>query len=150
MTTSAITFDQMEREADRTFALALWAKHASLFGQVVMLLTLVSWALRGLVRSLSSTDRLNSLTTEHAVELTKRLQETHEVLTQLSRMTDIHRLTERPVVGPLLRSVQDSTEDLGDIIEDLLLSENKEFRRLVASSVQTLSQHPPAETIGRM
>jgi hypothetical protein len=149
MTTSAITFDQMEREADRTFALALWAKHASVFGKVVMLLTLVSWALRGLVRSLSP-DKLNSLATEHALELTKRLQETHEVMTQLSRMTDIHRLSERPVIGPLLRSVQDSTENLGDIIEDLLLSENEEFRGLVGSSVQILSQHSPVETIGRM
>lgn len=149
MTTSAITFDQMEREADRTFALALWAKHASLFSQVVMLLTLVSWAVRGLVRSLSPR-QLNSLSTEHALDLTKRLQEIHEVMTQLSRMTDIHRLSERPVIGSLLQSVQNSTEDLGDIIDDLLLSENEEFKRLVASSVQTLSQHSPTETIGRM
>jgi hypothetical protein len=149
MTTSAVTFDEMEREVDRTFALALWAKHASLFGQVVMLLTLLSWALRGLIRSLSS-DRLDSLSTEQAVELTKRIQETHEVMTQLSRITDIHRLSERRVIGPLLRSVQDSTENLGDIIEDLLLSENETFRQLVATSAQTLSQHSPAETIGRM
>ena len=149
MTNPAITFDEMEREADRTFALALWAKHASLFSQVVMLLTLISWALRGLVRSLSP-DRLNSLSTEQAIDLAKRLQETHEVMNQLSRVTDIHRLSERAVIGPLLRSVQDSTENLGDIIEDLLLAENESFRQLVATSVQNLSQHSSVETIGRM
>jgi hypothetical protein len=149
MTTSAITFDQMERRADRTFALALWAKHASAAGQLVMMTTLISWALKGLLRSLSP-ERLESLYGEHAIELTKRLQETHGILTHLSRTAEIHHVCERPVIGPLMRSVQESTEDLGDIIEDLILSENKDFRSLVATSSKTLSHSTQPRAIERV
>jgi len=147
MSTSAITFDQMERQADRTYALVLWTKHASVVGRMAMLLTIVSWALRSLIRSLSS-ERLESLSSEQAIELTKRLQETHQLLAYLSRMADIHRMSQAPVIGPLLCNLQESTEDLGDVIEDLVLSENEQFRHLVADCVNTLSLD--SSTIGHM
>jgi len=140
MTTSGtITFDQMERCADHTFALALFAKHASIATRVVMLMTLIAWAAKALVRTLSA-ERLESLTQEQAIELTKRLQETHDLLLNLCQSVERVRLYERSFFAGPIRRLQESTEDLGDVIEDLILSENEQFRKLMAGCSDSLFQ----------
>ena len=149
MTAVAITFDQMERQADHTFALALFAKHASVATRIVMLMTLLAWAARSLVKTLSS-DRLESLTQEQGIELTKRLQETHGLLLTLCQSVERVRLHEKPFFAGAIHKLQESTEDLGDIIDDLILSENEQFRNLMASCTKNLSQPMATGTRGGM
>ncbi len=142
MTSAATaTFDQMERSADRTFALVLWAKHAHQVVQGFMLLTGVSWAVRGLVNTLTP-DRIESLTQQQAIDLTKRIQETHDLLLYLCRSADMRRMHEHRIFGHAIRSLQESTTDLGDIIEDLILSENEQFKSLIANCAQSVSPKP--------
>jgi hypothetical protein len=152
MTTATLTFDQMERCADRTFALALWAKHARRIVRVTMTLTIVSQATRMLVKGFTP-ERLEALDSKQAIELTKRLQELHSLLLQLCRSTRLNGLANHPIFGGSIRSLQDSTEDLGEIIEDLVLSENEQFKSLIARAAQGLQEREKPQltgTFGRM
>jgi hypothetical protein len=139
----------MERSADRTFALVLWAKHAHHVFKGFMLLTLISWALRSLVRNLSP-GKLEHLTQQQAIDLTKRTQEIHDLLLEICRSADMRHMHEHRIFGPAICSLQESCEDLGDIIEDLILSENEQFRNLVATCAQSLSKPELTGSRGRM
>jgi hypothetical protein len=149
MTTATMTFNQMETRAERTLALVLWAKHAHRVVKGAMLVTLVSRAVRGLVNSLTP-ERLESLTQKQTIELTKRLQEVHEALVELCRAAEKVNLSQHPIWRSPIRSVEESTEDLGDIIEDLVLSENEQFRQMIADCAQPRPQTVTAGTLGRM
>jgi hypothetical protein len=147
---TSITFGQMERSADRTLAVALWARHVS------GLITCATWfavlhiALRGLLRSLSTDGRLNTLTDTQAMELVGRLRELHSQLMYVLDHRGMQKLKSRPVFPRFINSLEDDTEDLYDIIENLTLSNNKEFRSLISDCVQHLSSVNNPEPVGHL
>jgi hypothetical protein len=138
VTSAAATFDQIERSADRTLAIVLWAKHAKNIAAAALGVAIITQFVHSLVKSLS-TDKLNTLSREQAIELTKKLQTLHANLTRLLNVSSAARLSNKTLFQSSLQNLDDYTEDLGDIIENLVLSENEEFRSFVSDCVQGLS-----------
>jgi|SRR5581483_1245128 len=142
-------FEQIERRADRTLAVAYGFRHVRNIVLCTAALGIVNSALRRLLDKSLSPDKLEPLTQAQAAELTKKLQQLHAVLLAMLR-----------ACGPVLRShflfrksitgLEASTEDLADIIEDLVLADNPKFRTLLKDSIQALSPVETAGLVGRM
>ena len=148
MSAAAITFDQIECRADRALAFTLWAKHARSFVACVAGTALLNQIMKALIGSLTP-EHVNSLSTNQVVELTKKLQELHGLLNQLLTMRGIERARSAPILGSLIRDLDDHAEDLGDIVEDLVLSERPEFRSLLTECMEDISSYA-AGTSARM
>lgn len=149
MSASAITFDQLESSADHTLACVLWAKRAQ---NVLLGATLTAIAELLLARLVSSmtAEKLNSLTPEQAAELRKSLQELHSHLVYILRHRICQRLSDRVLFRRSISGLAEGAEDLGDIIEDLVLASNPQFKTLVSDCVQALSQEQAVGAIGHM
>ena len=147
---TTLTFDQMERSADRTLAVVLWAKHVKHVTEGVVLFAILNQLLRSLVQSLSADDKLNSLSEPQVKELTSRLREIHEGLLQVLEHNAMCLLKRKALFKGSIVSIEESTEDLSDIIENLVLSCNSDFRAIVADAVQSISSAHSAEPVGRM
>jgi hypothetical protein len=146
---TTLTFDEMERSADRTLAVVLWAKHAGNFAVGVVLFAVLNETLRAFVRSLSS-EKLNSLSDGQAKELNGRLQEIHVQLMTVLDHNAICFLKRKKMFGWFITQLEKRAEDLSDIIEDLALSCNSEFRAIIADSVKSVSSAHSAEPVGRV
>ncbi|MGA8530918.1 MAG: hypothetical protein WB622_14475 [Acidobacteriaceae bacterium] len=144
---ATITFDEMERSADRTLAVALWARHVRGWISGIVFFAALHAALRGLLRSLSADTRLAALTDSQATELTARLREIHENLSHVLDHHGMRVLRTKPVFSMLISSLEEDTEDLYDIIENLVLAGDKEFRSLISDCIRHL---PSAEPVGRL
>ena len=59
-------------------------------------------------------------------------------------------LSSKPVFPRLISSLEDDTEDLYDIIENLTFSGSKEFRALVSDCVQHLTSVKSPEPVGHL
>jgi hypothetical protein len=141
MTTSAITFDQMEREAERTLAVVLWAKYVKNMALAAAGMALVDVISRSLVKRFSRGDRLASLSDQQAVDLAKTLQGLHSQLDFMLRMRTVVEWRSKLLFARSLSSLATTTDDLADIIEDLYLSCNPEFRSLLVDCVRALPSH---------
>ncbi len=148
--TTSLTFDQMERSADRTLAVVLWAKHVKHITEGVFLFAILNQLLRSLVRSLSADDKLNSLSEDQVKELTSTLREIHDGLLQVLDHNAMCLLKRKVLFKASIASIEESAEDLSDIIENLVLSCNPDFRAIVADCVQSISSAQSAEPVGRM
>jgi hypothetical protein len=146
---SSLTFDQMERNADRTLAFVLWAKYVKNMALAAGGIALLDQLTKSLVKSFSHGDRLASLSDEQAVELTKKLQELRSQLDFLLHRKIVVEWRSNMLFARSLSGLAESTEDLSDIIEDLILSCNPEFRAMIGECVQTLPPYS-AELVGRM
>lgn len=144
---ATITFDEMERNADRTLAVALWARHVSGWISGIVLFAALHGALRALLRSLSAGTRLTTLSDAQAAELASRLREIHEQLSHVLNHRGMQILRAKPIFSKLISSLEEDTEDLYDIIENLVLAADKDFRSLISDCVQHL---PSAEPVGRL
>jgi hypothetical protein len=93
---------------------------------------------------------LNSLSDEQVKELTLTLAEIHEQLVCVldhNAMCFLKRMAlfKRPING-----IENSAENLYDIIQDLKLSCNQDFRAIVADCVQSVTAAHSADHVGRM
>ena len=149
MTTSTITFDQMERRADRTLAVVLWAKHAKSVAFTALWFSVLNRLVQSLVKSHSS-ERLNLLSDHQVKELTVRLQEIRENLVNILDHGNLCLMRRNPLLRRRIEELEESIEDLSDVIENLLLSSNSDFRAIVADCVHTIASTRSAETIGHM
>lgn len=149
MSTATITFDQMESRADRALGLTLWAKHAKYAVLLAAILALLNQCLSRVVTSFSP-DKLEALSPEQATEATKKLQELHEELVRLLRMHGLVQMKSNAFYRSSIQGLQEVAEDISDIIEDLVLSENVEFRSLLAECAKDLSLPHPAGARGGM
>lgn len=147
---TTITFDQMERNADRTLAVALWARHVSGLISCITLFAILHATLRGLLRSLQSGERLATLTDEQAVELAGKLRELHSHLAYVLDHRGMCALRTKRVFSRLIASLEEDTEDLYDVIENLVLSSNREFRSLISDCIQSLSTAERSEPVGQL
>ena len=148
MSAACITYDELESRADKALAVTLWAKHAKYFVAAVAILTFVDQVTKSLISSMTP-ERLDHLSKEQTIELTKRLQELHAAMIRVLTMRGSDGARKAPIIGGLLNNLDAHAEDLGDIIDDLVLSEKEEFRSLLAECIQDISAQP-AGTSGRM
>jgi hypothetical protein len=131
------TFDQIESSADRTFAYALLVRTAKPYLLLVYRLKVVTWALDRLLRVLSP-NHLEALTVEQTGWLKTRLQELHRALVMFSRSPEAEAATKLPLLRTLVRKCQDQTEDLYDIVEDLVLVSSQDFKNLVSDCATSI------------
>ncbi|HUO61439.1 MAG TPA: hypothetical protein VMU24_12275, partial [Candidatus Acidoferrales bacterium] len=131
MSTAAITFDQIERGADRTLGFVLWAKHAKHVALCAMAMGVLNFLLGRLVESLSP-EQLEELSEDQAAELIKKLQDVHAQMSELLRHQGLSQLARIPILRTYISQLDEHTADLGDIIEDLLLSNSDDFRFLLS------------------
>lgn len=149
MSTPSISFDRMERDADQALAVVLWAKHAKNTAVVMFLFALMNHALKGLVKSLSA-EHLNTLSAEQAIDLKRRLQEVHAELGPLVNHYGMKALAQRSLFRSSIEALEENTADLDDIIEELVLSENSEFRSLLSECADSVNSHRRAGNLVRM
>lgn len=147
---TTLTFDQMERNADRTLAVALWARHATGLAASIPWFGVLHTLLRHLLRSLAREGRLSSLSDSQALELAGRLRELHTQLMYLLDHWAMQKLKTKPFFSRLIESLEEDTEDLYDVIENLVLSSNKEFRTLLGDCINHLSSADNPEPVARL
>lgn len=150
MTTSTLTFDQMERSADRTLAFALWAKNVKNVALAAMWMKILDLSVKRLVNSFARNEKLAGISDEQAKELAKKLQEIHSQLDFLLHRSTVIQWRSKWLFSASVNGIESSVEDLADIIEDLILSCNPKFRSLLVECVGTLSSTHSAETVGRV
>jgi hypothetical protein len=150
MRTATLTFDQMECSADRTLAVVLWVKHAKNLAVCVILLALLNEILRAFIRSLSVSGKLDSLSDEQAAELNTKLREIHQQLAKVLDHNTICLLRRKAMFKWFINQLEERSEDLSDIIENLALSCNSEFRAMIASCVKSVSPAHSAEPVARL
>ncbi len=147
---TALTFDEMESKADRTLAVVLWAKNVKNMFMAAGWMALLDQTIKGLVQMLSHDNRLAGLSDEQAVELVKKLQELHSQLDFMLRRNTTIQWRTKMLFATSLEGIEGSTEDLADIIEDLILSCNPEFRAVLVECVKGLPSIHSAELIGSL
>ncbi len=146
---ATLTFDQMERSADRTLAFVLWAKYVKNMVLAAGGLALLDRLLKSFVRDLSHDSTLASLSDEQAAEFAKKLQELHSQMDFILQRNTVVQWREHMLFAHSLDGLVSSTEDLGDIIEDLRLSCNPDFRSMIGDCVKALPSRT-AEFVGHM
>jgi len=149
---AAITYDEIERNADRTFAYALLVRAATRYLTVLYRLTEVAGSMDGLLGDLTpeTVEALAAESSEVGGRLRSRLQEIHHLLARFSRSEHAEKTSRLPILGHLVARIQESTEDLGDIIDTLALASNPDFKNLVSCCASTLGIQQPEEVVGRM
>jgi hypothetical protein len=147
---TTLTFDQMDRSADRTLAIVLWARHVKNVAEGTLLFATLNAFLRSLVRSLSRDEKLNSLSDEQTKELTLKLTELHTHLAEMLDHNGIVLLRRKSLFRGSIDGIEESAEDLCDIVHDLKLSYNQDFRAIVADCVTSISSAHTTEPVGRM
>jgi len=146
---ATLTFDQMERDADRTLAVVLWAKYVKNMALAAGGMAILDQLVKSLVKSLSHSDKLASLSDEQAVDLAKKLQELHSQIVFLLRRNIVVQWRTKMLFSGSLNGLAASADDLSDIFEDLVLSCNPEFRSMLTECVRALPSRS-VELVGRM
>jgi hypothetical protein len=148
-TASVRMFGEIESTANRALAYAILlsqAAHAYITA-IHRSHELVN-ALEQLIRLLTP-ESLSRLTPEQKKWLTPRLQEIHGHLVTCSRSNEATMLSRLPVLGGLVTKIQDATEDLDDVIEDLVLADDVDFRNLIQACERNLNV-PEGESVAGM
>lgn len=130
MGSGTTTFDEVERSADRTFAYALLAKAAQGYVIAVLRLAELNSALDQLLKTLKPC-QIDSLRSEQKQWLGCRLPEIHSLLALISGSEEAEAIGKLPILASLITRLRDSTEDMGDIIEDVLLINDETFGTLI-------------------
>jgi hypothetical protein len=146
---STLTFDQMERNADQTLAFVLWAKNVKNMALAAAWMAVLDRVAKHLVKTLSHDQKLASLSDEQAMDLAKKLQEIHYQMDFLLRRTTVAQWRTKMLFAASLDGIAASTDDVADILEDLILSCSPEFRSILVGCVRALPSHS-AELVGRM
>src|SRR5579884_2822549 len=134
--TPSVAFHDIEQTADRVLAYALLTRLAKNYVMCVYRLREVANPLEDLLARLPSdtVEKLAHDESESAARLRSRLQELYAVLAGFSKSGEATTLggVPLPIIPGLVRRIQDRTEDLGNIVVDILLARNEEFRSLIA------------------
>lgn len=149
MSAATMTFDQMERGADRNLAIVLWAKHVKYTTLCTFFLAILNASLKQMTDGFSS-EKLGTLSSEQAIELTKRLQDLHAHLVSFLAHRSTKEMASRFLYRGSLAGLEERSEELFDIIEEMVLAENKEFKSLLSECVETINSHRQAGALARM
>ena len=124
------------------------ARIATGFVRVCYRLTAIDRALDQLLNTLTP-KRLETLTPEQTKWLLARLQELHRLLAEFSRSSEAESIARLPIVSGYVSNLQNKTEDLDDIIEDLVLVNNEDFKNLISDCASSIGLSP-GDTDARM
>jgi len=121
----ATTFDELEDRFGNTewYALAAMETNTSNWLEVFLVTSLLALSLKRLLSSMTY-ENLSTLQPETAVRVTNRLLDAHALLLQFLNGPEINQLSNRVIVGRIIRSIGEKSEDLSDVVEYLLLSDN--------------------------
>jgi hypothetical protein len=148
-TTSTLVFGEIEFTTNRTLAYAILVSQAAhAYVTAINRSRELANALEELIRLLTP-ESLARLTPDQKKWLTPRLQEIHGHLVTSSRSSEATILSRLPILGSWVTRIQDATEDLDDVIEDLVLADDIDFRNLIAACERTITASE-GEPIGRM
>jgi hypothetical protein len=133
-----IPFEEVEGRTQGLLAWAIFLKQwitttAMALGGLVVL-PHVAKKLRMLTAMLA-TENLDRLPGEELRKLAEWLRGLHEILTVVSRLAGNTRLR---FYGRSIASIQESTEEIGDVLEGIYLSLDPDFCRLVGDAVDQL------------
>lgn len=135
---AAPTIDrEIERNVDVATAYALLAKTASGYCWVWWRSREVVGALDKLLSVLSQ-DHIDSLRIESRNNLKRQLQQVHSLLVELSRSEEVAAISRIPGLGHPVAQIQERTDDVGDLIENIVLANNPDFQRLVTECAATI------------
>lgn len=143
---TALTFNELERKSQSTKGWTLVAKNARNAVIGIATTLVVSKTLDRLVTALTP-ERLASLSPKNKAELTADLQELHALLVVGCRQSEREQSR---AFRLLMSKIEERTEDLGDIIEDLVLSGDEQFKMLLSDCVKSISAPVISELVGRM
>jgi hypothetical protein len=62
----------------------------------------------------------------------------HRVLADFSRSPEARAIAKLPVLNGLASNLQDKTEDLNDLIENLVLADNEDFKVLISDCASSI------------
>jgi len=148
-TTSIMVFGEIEITTNRALARAiLMSQAAHAYISAINATRELAKALETLVSVLPS-HALARLTGDQKRWLTGRLQEIHKYVADLSRSNEAAMVSRLPILNKWVRKIQDSTEDLGDIIEDLVLIDDADFRNLISTCERSIIS-AEGEAVGAM
>lgn len=139
----------MQRDAERTLAVVLWAKYFKNMVLAAAGMALLRQITKTLVNRLSRGNKLASLSDEQAADLAAKLQGVYSQLDFLLHRTPIVQWRSKMMFVGSMNGIEESAVDLEDIIEDLLLSSNPKFRSVLVDCVKALPAHS-AELVERM
>ncbi|MBI3696388.1 MAG: hypothetical protein HY238_16315 [Acidobacteria bacterium] len=134
--TSSVTFEEIERNAERVLGYALLTKTAQGIA-FLWRLAFVSWNLDILIKVLSPSV-LENLSDQQADELTDMLREAYVLLVDFCKLPSVMRLSHIPPFRHWIGRLRESTEELGEILDDLTLSSDPNFKELVGRSIKSL------------
>jgi hypothetical protein len=140
--TATITFDQLERDIDRTRAYALLIRASQAYVECLYRTWRTTNGLERLTKRMTA-EMLGRLTQKQAADLVLDLQELHQLTSDFSNSPEAARSRDIPVLAGLIRRFQERTEDLGDIIEDLTLMHDPDFKNLVSACTASLGLVDP-------
>jgi hypothetical protein len=147
--TSVMMFGEIETTTNRALAYAILASQAAhAYLTAIHRSREAAKSLEDLIRVLTP-ESLERLSADQKKWLGARLQEIHRHLAFFSRSDEIVALSRLPVLGGFLGRLQDGTEDLDDVIEDLVLADDIDFRNLIAACERNLGV-PEGEPVGGM
>jgi hypothetical protein len=131
--TATITINEIEQRADRAFAYALLARSAKSYVMCIYRLREVGRALDTLIGAI-------------------RPEHVHHLLVEFAGSEEAAKLNDfpLPIIPGLVQSIQDRTEDLGDIVENLALSRSDDLRNLVSCCAASLNLEAPEDLVGGM
>lgn len=128
---NAITFDEIERKAERTLGYAFLAKAATGHVGVAYRLVKLSNGLDRLIRVLTP-DKIQAFTPEQCEGLTVQLQQLHRLLASVGKSEDFVTLGHVPLLGGCVENLRGRSVDLSDVIDDFVLLGNPGFQRLMS------------------
>jgi len=119
------TFDELEDKFENTewWVLAATDTNTSNWLKVFLVTSLLALSLKRWA-SFVTYENLSTLQPETAVRVTNRLLEAHGLLLQFLHKPEINQLSNRVIIGRIIRSIGEKTEDLSDVVEYLLLADN--------------------------
>jgi hypothetical protein len=149
MAATSMMFGEIETSTNRALAYAILASQAAhAYITAIYSSRELANALGALIKVLTP-ENLARLTEDQKKWLTPRLQEIHGHLVTSSRSSEAARLSRLPILGSLVTRIQDETEDLDDVIEDMVLANDPDFRNLIMACERNLNV-PEGELVARM
>jgi hypothetical protein len=147
------TFEDIESSAGRTYGIAVFITYATTGAKAIFAfvgIVYLAGRLRKLVR-LISPRLIERLSKEEAEELSALIQKLHQQLItmlQIPKHGELEACEKIPLLRRSILSIKDSTEDLSDILDDLALSHDEEFKGLLSEAINDLkSKRHPLETM---
>lgn len=142
MTASCITFEEIESRAESTLALAIYARRAKehvLANTVLLpLLAYLNRELDKLTTALK-TPSVEKCNDEQLVELADMLKQVHAFLGKLLLGAEQSNLYRFKAVRKQFKRIEDRSEDLESIIENIHLAVNPAFHKVVSSALAQLN-----------